>query len=88
MGTYILPACVASSGVLFAWRGDWPSAVVFCAFGGVFATQQWLEKQGELSQRMREATDKLSAKSEQVQALESKVHQLNERMLRYETRAR
>lgn len=88
MGTYILPACVASSGVLFAWRGDWPSAVVFCAFGGVFATQQWLEKQGELSRRMQEATDKLHAKSEHLQALDGKVTQLSERMLRYETRVR
>ncbi len=34
------------------------------------------------------AADVLASKTEQLQALDSKVAQLNERMLRYETRPR
>lgn len=84
----ILQACLVASGVLFAVVGGWPQALVFCTFGGVLATREWLERHGAMAEQLKDATDKLTAKSEQLQALDAKVLQLNERMLRYETRPR
>ncbi len=80
--------CVGASGLLFALRGDWQSAVVFCTFGGVLATQELVARYAGAAQQAAKAADELAAKAEQLKALDNKVNQLNERMLRYETRAR
>lgn len=73
---------------MFAWRGDWQSAVVFCVFGGVLATQELIARYAGAAQQAAKAADELAAKAEQLKLLESKVHQLQDRMLRYESAPR
>lgn len=84
----ILQACLVASGVLFAVVGGWPQALVFCTFGGVLATREWLERHGAMAEQLKSATDELLSKTQQLTQLDNRVSQLNERMLRYETRPR
>lgn len=84
----ILQACLVASGVLFAVVGGWPQALVFCTFGGVLATQEYLERHGKLAQQLKASTDELLSKTQQLTQMDNKLTQLTERMLRYETRPR
>jgi hypothetical protein len=84
----LLHACLVVAGLAYLPERAWPQAIVFLAFGVVVAAKEYSEAMSAAAKDAAKAADVLASKTEQLQALDSKVAQLNERMLRYETRPR
>ena len=74
------------SGLGFLVKQDWQQTVAFLCFGCMVAAKEAYESYESAASSAAKAADELASKSEQLKSLDAKVTQLQDRMLRYETR--
>ena len=67
-------------------KQGWQQTVAFLCFGCMVAAKEVYESYESAASSAAKAADELTSKSEQLKSLDAKVTQLQDRMLRYETR--
>lgn len=78
--------CLVVSALAFMAERGWQQTLAFAVFGVLVVAKETVEDYSSAAKQAVKAADELASKSEQLKSLDTKVNQLTDRMLRYETR--